>query len=137
MHGDACIDTSERKTTILSGDTLFVYLCGVYRPTYAVFLADVDGVLTGPPDSIPPPELIREINVNDLGKGVSGVAGSIETSQAAHDVTGGMRQKLDAAIEVASKFRITVFIVKAGTSHAEAAMSGVVPDVGTIVQYSP
>lgn len=133
LHGDACIDTGERRTGILSGDTLFMHLCEEFSPTHAVFLADVDGVLTGPPGTIPEPTLIEEILVDESGEW--SVYDKLETSVRAHDVTGGILNKIDAAVQVVRKCRIPVYIVKAGTVHALQAIKGQVPPRGTLVRF--
>ena len=130
LHGDACIDTSGQKTGILSGDTLFVYLCRKFRPPHAVFLADVDGVLTGPPSSEPPPVLVKRILVHADG---TWDAPEISTSTHSHDVTGGIKQKIMAAVEIASALGIPVYIVKAGSRDAELAIRGQPPLNGTTV----
>eukprot|EP01042_Synura_sphagnicola_P008297 gene8297-10634_t len=49
-----------------------------------------------------------------------------------HDVTGGMRAKLASAASMAT-LGVVVFIVEAGTPHAQSALRGVPPLVGTVV----
>jgi len=132
LHGDACIDTSDRQTTILSGDTIFVHLCRKFKPDYAVFLADVDGVLTAPPGSVPEPRVIPTIFVDQLD-GSTDIP-DIEMSQAVHDVTGGIKHKLNAAIQVVHEMGIPVYIVKAGSEDARLAIRGEIPPGGTSVK---
>lgn len=132
LHGDACIDPGSRATSILSGDTLFVDLCKVFRPTHAVFLADVEGVLSGPPNSQPYPELISKILVRADG---SWCSQSITTSCGPNDVTGGIKLKIQSAVEVVQALRIPVYIVKAGSVDAQLAMRGIRPTAGTTVEF--
>ena len=135
IHGDACLETSGRETSIVSGDTVMVYLCKVCRPQYAVFLADVDGVLTAPPGSVPEPELIRLIVVAEDGSWSCDNSQGPEMSQSANDVTGGIKLKLKSAIEIVSRFRIPVYIVKAGSSDAASAIRGTPPVNGTSIVF--
>ena len=135
LHGDACIDTTDRRTGILSGDTLLVYLCKVFRPEYAVFLADVDGILTAPPGSNPPPELIHEILVDESGNWSARGYETLQTSVSNHDVTGGILTKIEAAVSVVRDSRIPLYIVKAGTEDAKRAMRGMLPFTGTIIRF--
>jgi isopentenyl phosphate kinase len=139
LHGDACIDTGDRQVSILSGDTLFVNLCEIFLPDYGVFLADVEGVLTAPPGSVPEPQVITRIFIDEEGSismSVDGErVGDIDMTQATHDVTGGIRHKLNAALEVARKVRIPVYIVKAGSEDALQALQGKIPPGGTSVMF--
>jgi isopentenyl phosphate kinase len=135
LHGDACIDTSEQGTGILSGDTLLVYLCKLYRPSYAVFLADVEGILTAPPGSTPEPRLIREILVQSSGNWTVTGNQSFETSVSSHDVTGGIVRKIESAVSVVRDTGIPLFIVKAGTEDAKRAMMGELPERGTVIRF--
>jgi isopentenyl phosphate kinase len=50
-------------------------------------------------------------------------------------VTGGIEGKLKTAFEIAKEMKIPVYIVQVGTEHARKAMSGDVPDVGTIIRH--
>jgi len=135
IHGDACLETSDRETSIVSGDTVMVYLCEVSRPDYAVFLADVDGVLTAPPGSVPEPELIRRIVVDEDGSWTCDISDGPQMSQSPNDVTGGIKLKLKSAIEIVSRFRIPVYIVKAGSADAAAAIRGTPPVNGTSIVF--
>ena len=133
LHGDACLEISGRETSIISGDTLMVFLCEIHRPKYAVFLADVEGVLTAPPGSVPEPELIDKIFVDDLGNWTCDRPDGPHMTQSSNDVTGGIKLKLKSAVEIVSKFRIPVYIVKAGSPDAASAIKGIPPVRGTSV----
>lgn len=136
LHGDVSMDVGDKRVGILSGDTLFVYLCEVFKPAYAVFLTDVPGVLTAPPGTISasghPPELIPTIEVDSSGNwNCSGIRMSVRE----HDVTGGIAGKIAAAVQVTSKLKIPVYIVQAGTVDAETAMKGIRPVRGTTIMF--
>ncbi len=165
LHGDACIDITEKVTGILSGDTLFTYLCHHFRPTHAVFITDVDGVFTSPPSN-PGSELIMEILIDHSGKlkiststgssvyssfddmqhkraptssvstdSSSSKAPELVTSVASHDVTGGIDGKLKSAYDACRKHKIPIYVVKVGTPDALCAMKGQSPKNGTTIRY--
>ena len=56
-----------------------------------------------------------------------------DTATAAHDVTGGVAAKLEAAATCAA-MGIPAVIVQVGTAHATDALAGKKPDVCTIVE---
>lgn len=58
--------------------------------------------------------MLRYIRVTKDGK----IADEIETSQLAHDVTGGVQIKIASAAAIVSKFNIPVHIVKIGSAAA-------------------
>ena len=60
---------------------------------------------------------------------------ALETSAAAHDVTGGIRAKIDAAAAVAAATRAPVDIVRAtSAADVDAALRGARPPRGTRVR---
>ena len=130
MHGDAVFTDEGRGCGIVSGDELCCALSGALRPRLCVFLANVAGVYDRPPDRDPAARLIREIRVSRSGEIVGLPAVSADT--AAHDVTGGLHAKLEAAARVAAG-GVPVCVCEAGTPHAEAALHGRVPAVCTMV----
>ena len=69
------------------------------------------------------------------GTGGAGAAGAAAptTTTAAHDVTGGLATKLEAAATIAAA-GVRVVIVQVGTPHAEAALRGEVPQVCTLIE---
>ena len=132
LHGDAVLDELQ-GCSILSGDTLMVLLARELSPNLAVFLTDVAGVYDSPPSQAGA-TLLRRIRVSPDGQMSfeSGNGSTVETSTAAHDVTGGLEAKLEAAAQIA-RAGTPVVIVEAGTSHAEAALRGEVPEVCTLM----
>ena len=146
LHGDACLD-EKRGSAILSGDAIMVALCASssLKPERAVFLTDVAGVFSHPPDE-PGARLLPRLLVNargalvgsaDGGGGARGRKGERSgvpsMSVAAHDVTGGIAGKLDAAFAIAAA-GVPVTIVEAGTPHAEAALRGETPQRCTVIE---
>lgn len=129
VHGDTCLD-EKINCTILSGDALFIWFCRVFRPRYGVFLTDVAGVYTRPPNE-EGAELLTSILVDKAGELVD-VA--VATSSRSHDVTGGIRAKLRVAGQVAGELGIPVFIVQVGSEAAAEALRGIRPKKGTTVE---
>lgn len=138
LHGDAVLSMAPHRCTILSGDTIVLWLAkhlpselGV-TDVHCVFLTDVDGVFssfdseTGTPTGM----LFHRI--------VVGPDGSLSIPLTAHstinkdraDVTGGLKGKLEAASAIAI-LGIDVFITRAGSSSCLQALCGFKPEVGT------
>lgn len=153
LHGDAVLDHSQ-GASILSGDTLMVSLASALRPVLAVFLTDVAGVYTRPPTE-PNAQLLRRIFVSRTTGAIVAASTSVEpadeedvrsgdrerradgggvtSTTAAHDVTGGLAAKLEAAAAMAMS-GTRVVIVQVGTPHAAAALKGIVPNVCTLIE---
>lgn len=127
LHGDAVFDEAQ-GASILSGDTLMVLTAQALKPRLAVFLTDVAGVYDRPP---------TEEGATLLARIAVGADGTLlcatSTSTAAHDVTGGLAAKLDAAAAIA-QVGVPVVIVQVGTVHADVALRGEVPAVCTLVE---
>eukprot|EP00435_Cladocopium_sp_Y103_P002673 s2565_g1.t1 len=115
VHGDAVLDDAQ-GVAILSGDVWMVELCRELGAKSAVFVTDVDGVFTKPPSEAGA-ELVPEILLDNKGelelRGVS-------MNTASHDVTGGLKAKLESAADVlrGAPSVEAVYIVRAGSSAA-------------------
>lgn len=134
VHGDAVLDTTQ-SCAILSGDVWTSELCRELAVDRCVFLTDVPGVYTCPP-SEPGASLIKEVLVDQSGE--LQLPEDIKLTTVAHDVTGGIKAKLQLAADVlqsAPSLRV-VFIVQAGSESALQAMKGEEPDVATILKRS-
>ena len=142
LHGDAVLDRIS-GTSILSGDVLMRRLAAELKPRLAVFVTDVAGVFTRPPNE-PGAALLCRILVDRRGAIVachaksdeavsSANTGAPSMTTAAHDVTGGIAAKVDCACNIAAD-GTKVVIVEVGTVHAEAAMRGEIPEVCTVVE---
>lgn len=132
VHGDAVLDEAQ-GVAILSGDVWMVELCRELGAKSAVFVTDVDGVFTKPPGE-PGSELVPEILVDTK-------TGELELSKvsmncASHDVTGGLKTKLESAAEVLLKAPSVqaVYIVRAGSAAAAQALRGQTPEGGTTLR---
>jgi len=123
VHGDAILDEAQ-GCAILSGDIWMVELSRELNARRAVFFTDVDGVFNKPP-SEPGAKLIREILV-DTSTGDLELPGIEMTCDGAHDVTGGLKEKLRCAADVlrGAPSVQAVYIVRAGSEAATAALLG-------------
>jgi len=132
VHGDVVLDSAQ-SVAILSGDVWMVELSRQLRATSAVFITDVDGVFTKPP-SEPGAELVREILVDPQTGEME--LGGVSMDTASHDVTGGLKAKLENAAEVLKQAPDVqaVHIVRAGSSSAVEAMKGETPTTGTTLK---
>jgi len=132
VHGDAVLDESQ-GVAILSGDVWMVELCRELGAKSAVFVTDVDGVFTKPPWE-PGAALVPEILV-DPASGELELKG-VSMNTAAHDVTGGLKAKLEsaAAVLLGAPSVQAVYIVKAGSSAAAQALRGIAPKEGTTLR---
>ena len=135
LHGDCVLD-EERGAAVLGGDAVMAALCcsRALRVERAVFLTDVDGVFDRPPDQ-PGARLLPRITVSSSGAVLSygDESSDIATCSSEHDVTGGIRAKIEEAAAIAAR-GVPVCIVRAGTAHAEAALRGETPAVCTRIE---
>ncbi len=88
--GDAVMD-ARRTFTILSGDSIMMELSRVAIPSVSVFCTDVDGIFTEDPKA----------GAGSLLRSISASSEVNAGSSSHHDVTGGMKGKLDVLFEVA------------------------------------
>ncbi|KAH9499260.1 hypothetical protein Btru_003543 [Bulinus truncatus] len=107
FHGDCCLD-SDLVCSILSGDTIIKIICSMFPVQKVVFITDVAGIYDKPPN-FPDAKLLTTIQVDTLGE----IKDSIITSDSVNDVTGGMKLKLQAGIDivVCTKGQCPVYIV--------------------------
>jgi len=119
---------------ILSGDIWMVEMPRTLRARRAVFITDVDGVFTKPPTE-EGAQLIPEILV-DSKTGDFKLPGVEMSCDTAHDVTGGLKEKLRCAADVLREAPSveSVYIVRAGSEAAAAAIRGDVPKSGTCLR---
>jgi isopentenyl phosphate kinase len=96
VHGDVCFDET-RSASILSGDTIAVYLAKRLTARAVLIGTDVDGVLRENPKSNPDAELIPIINHSGKNQILAHIGPSSST-----DVTGGMAKKIDELLELSN-----------------------------------
>lgn len=132
VHGDAVLDEAQ-GVAVLSGDVWMVELCRELKAKSAVFVTDVDGVFTKPPGEAGS-QLVPVILV-DTKTGELELTG-IDMNCASHDVTGGLKAKLESAADVLIRAPSvqSVCIVRAGSSAAAQALRGGIPEGGTVIR---
>ena len=96
-HGDVCFDDI-RGASILSGDTILVYLAKTLAARYIYIGTDVDGVFEADPRDNPDAKIIPIINQSNKSRVLLGAGSSKVT-----DVTGGMATKLRELAELTEK----------------------------------
>ncbi len=103
-HGDVCFD-EERTASILSGDTITVYLAKELNVKAILIGTDVDGVMDDNPKINPSAKHIPVINQENMGTILSKTGPSTNT-----DVTGGMSRKVNELFEISRQNReIVIF----------------------------
>lgn len=127
IHGDVVVDT-ESKFSILSGDVIATVLAEALKPNYVVFLSDIQGIFTAPPEQ-EGSKLLNEILVNQDGSFLMPHT-SVKSD---FDVTGGIDTKLSEAGRIAQS-GIDVYFAQAGTEFALDACRGIKPKIGTLMK---
>jgi len=102
-HGDVCFD-EKLGASILSGDTIVVYLANRLNPTGVYIGTDVDGVHYENPDTNPKAKVIPVIQSNDIEKTLSSTGPSSSV-----DVTGGMDNKVRELLTINQRTKIAIF----------------------------
>ena len=97
LHGD-CVFDRALGFTILGGDMIIQRLADVFQPPRVVFLTNTDGIFDRPPEE-EGARLLNEVAVDEQGEMLL----RIQSTQLAHDVTGGVRSKLMHAAAIVSK----------------------------------
>lgn len=98
-HGDVCFD-EESTASILSGDTIAVYLAEQMDAETILIGTDVDGVMDDNPKLNPSAKHIPVINQENMDSILSKAGPSTNT-----DVTGGMAKKLSELLELTKQNR--------------------------------
>jgi isopentenyl phosphate kinase len=98
-HGDVCFD-EENTASILSGDTIAVYLAQQMNAGTILIGTDVDGVLDDNPKLNPSAKHIPLINQENKEAILAKTGPSTNT-----DVTGGMSKKVSELLEIARQNR--------------------------------
>lgn len=93
-YGDVLMD-EKQGVSVLSGESLLLYLCRTLNPSKVIVCTDVDGIHSADPKEKSDAELIKEINSSNFDLILRLVKGSKYT-----DVTGGMAHKLMILYEI-------------------------------------
>eukprot|EP00571_Detonula_confervacea_P003941 CAMPEP_0172325668 /NCGR_PEP_ID=MMETSP1058-20130122/54492_1 /TAXON_ID=83371 /ORGANISM="Detonula confervacea, Strain CCMP 353" /LENGTH=382 /DNA_ID=CAMNT_0013042259 /DNA_START=319 /DNA_END=1464 /DNA_ORIENTATION=+ len=149
VHGDACMLYDGKRAGILGGDTIAEGLATLWNEgtssekrnskiSQVIFITDVAGVFSSDPKSNNNAQLIRSLKVNKVTgdvaieskecdghkKGLGEVdALNVSGSSHAHDVTGGLKAKLGAAVAIV-QVGIDVIISQCGSDSTEQFVNG-------------
>jgi isopentenyl phosphate kinase len=103
-HGDVCFDNT-LGASILSGDTITVYLANKLSAKRVLIGTNVDGIYEENPQQNPKAKHIPIVNNSNLDEVLKGAGMSTTT-----DVTGGMGRKIKELLYLANKgIRIIIF----------------------------
>lgn len=102
-HGDVCFDET-LGASILSGDTIVVYLANRLNPLGVYIGTDVDGVFDENPDNNPHAKVIPVIHSKEMKEVLSSTGPSSSV-----DVTGGMNNKVRELLTINQRTRIAIF----------------------------
>ena len=141
IHGDACL-LDETHAGILGGDTLVEGLVGSKTMKESIhkviFITDVAGVFTSDPKTTDDARLIRSLRVDTITGEVTSDEDTLAEmdiggSSHAHDVTGGLKAKLGAAV-TAVQCGKDVIIAKCCSESAEKFVQGdSCTEAGTVI----
>jgi isopentenyl phosphate kinase len=130
LHGDVVLDDVQ-GTNVLSGDVIVEMLSSIFAVPIVYFVTDVSGVYTHAPseqDEITANGLICDIKVGEeltfemFGK-QENTGGPKFTLVHAHDVTGGLEEKMRNALAIVrNNNQVQVFIMKCNTDDARKVM---------------
>lgn len=101
MFGDVVLDR-KKKFGICSGDKIMEFLADLFNPDRVVFVSDVDGLYTDDPKKNKNAKLIETVD--------NEVMDSVATDVTVADVTGGVRNKMDAMLRMTSKNRDCILV---------------------------
>ncbi|MFO7837182.1 MAG: isopentenyl phosphate kinase [Candidatus Thorarchaeota archaeon] len=125
-HGDVCFD-DHLGASILSGDTIVVYLANRLNPSGVYIGTDVDGVFTDNPNLNPDAKIIPVIQSKDRDEVLSNAGPSSSV-----DVTGGMDKKIKELFNIKQNTRIAIFNLTI-SGRLSALLTGKTPTC-TIIQ---
>ncbi len=91
MFGDVLTDR-KKGFSIVSGDQVMEYLCQMYNPEKVVFVSDIDGLYDKNPKT--------EKNARMIGTVTKKKMDEIATVSNVDDVTGGVRNKMEAMLRM-------------------------------------
>ncbi len=99
--GDVVMDR-KRGFGICSGDQLMEAMSEIFRPDRVIFVSDIDGLYTANPKTDPDAEFIPEVTPETLDK--------ISSVSDVDDVTGGVRNKMEAMLRMCGEGRDCVLV---------------------------
>jgi len=96
--GDIVMDRS-LGFSICSGDQIILKLAKKFKPSLVIFVTDVDGLYTKPPNTYKDAEFIDEIDLSS-GSGLKLIK-KVEAEMKVADVTGGILTKVRISMDIA------------------------------------
>lgn len=100
-HGDVVMDR-QKGFSIVSGDELMEVMARIFKPERIVFVSDIDGLYDSNPKENPEARMIPEVT-QEILDGVS-------SDEDVDDVTGGVRNKMEAMLRMCSPDRDCVLV---------------------------
>lgn len=91
MFGDVVTDRQARFC-IVSGDQIMELLCGMYKPSKVIFVSDIDGLYDKNPKTDKTARMIGTVTKKKMNE--------IATDSSVDDVTGGVRNKMEAMLRM-------------------------------------
>ena len=99
--GDVVMDRV-KGFAIVSGDQMMEYMAKVFEPERIVFVSDIDGLYTKNPKLHPDAELIPVVTEETMR--------SVGTEEDVADVTGGVRNKMEAMLRMCAPGRDCILV---------------------------
>lgn len=100
-HGDVVMDR-QKGFAIVSGDEMMEVMARIYNPERVVFVSDIDGLYDSNPKENPDARLIPEVTQEVLD--------GVSSEEDVADVTGGVRNKMEAMLRMCSPDRDCVLV---------------------------
>lgn len=100
-HGDVVMDR-QKGFAIVSGDEMMEVMARIFKPERVVFVSDIDGLYDSNPKENPDARLIPEVTQEVLD--------GVSSEEDVADVTGGVRNKMEAMLRMCSPERDCVLV---------------------------
>ncbi len=100
-HGDVVMDR-QKGFAIVSGDEMMEVMARIYNPERVVFVSDIDGLYDSNPKENTDARLIPEVTQEVLD--------GVSSEEDVADVTGGVRNKMEAMLRMCSPDRDCVLV---------------------------
>lgn len=133
VYGDVALDTV-RGGTIVSTEEVFDGLVDALAPTRIVLAGEVDGIFTADPQLNPAAQPIATVTPATLAAIVAGLGSSHGV-----DVTGGMRAKVQQALDMVERHPDLEVVVCSGleAGYVQAALRGAPVGTRIVAQATP
>lgn len=115
MFGDVVMDR-KKGFGICSGDQIMEVMSDIFKPDRIIFVSDIDGLYTANPKTDPDAEFIPEVTPATLDE--------ISSVSDVDDVTGGVRNKMEAMLRMCGEGRDCVLVNGTVPGRLSALMRG-------------